>query len=561
MSQRQRFIRKIQYACVIALLLLPLSWLSQPETTESTGGLLAQMRQEHQLSQAQLGEIDPASETIKLATLGMRGIAADLLWTKANNYKMKEDWVGYSAALEQISKLQPNFVSVWIFQGWNLSHNVSVEFDDYRDRYYWVIKGINYRKEGTKYNRDNPRLLSDIGWTIGQKLGRADEHIQFRRLFREDDDFNGSRPVAQRDNWLVGREWLLKAEEAAARGMAVKGESPLLFHSHPVMCLVNYAEDMEDEGTFGEVAKNAWKRAADSWAEFSNRDLPTQYNFFIRLGDKEALDDRSRKAQEALISLAPQGLRDTMLAEKLASLSPEEREAYDTPPTQRTPTQMNLIHVVNDKVYISHLELAQRITGENRHKALKLAEEATQADQVSLVIDTDREVVNYSYWRLRCGIEPEDDTLEARKAFYDGDRAFTEAAFDKANEAYSVGLQKWRKVLDKHPALLKDSNLTDQLVDSIMHYRSLLHQLDEKFPEPFVLQDVLDADAELRGPRLPISSEASSEQSEPPTTPADSAPDSGEAQPAADESAPKEPATPTDPPTAESPAAPAEPSP
>ena len=30
MSQRQRFIRKIVYACVIAALLLPLSWLSQP---------------------------------------------------------------------------------------------------------------------------------------------------------------------------------------------------------------------------------------------------------------------------------------------------------------------------------------------------------------------------------------------------------------------------------------------------------------------------------------------------------------------------------------------------
>lgn len=551
MNQRQRFIRKIQYACVIALLLLPLSWLSQPETTESTGGMLAQMRQEHQLSQAQLGDIDPASETIKLATLGMRGIAADLLWTKANNYKMREDWTGYSAALEQISKLQPNFVSVWIFQGWNLSHNVSVEFDDYRDRYYWVIKGINYRKEGTKYNRDNPRLLSDIGWTIGQKLGRADEHIQFRRLFREDDEFNGSRPVAQRDNWLVGREWLLKAEDAAARGVPVKGESPLLFHSHPVMCLVNYAEDMEDEGTFGEVAKNAWKRAADSWQEFSNRDLPTQYNYFIRLGDKEALDERSKTAQAELAKLGPPGLRDTLLAEKVAALSPEERDAYQTPPGDRSSDQTNLMYAVLDKVYISHMELAQRITGENHSKALKLAEEAMQADQISSVIDTDREVVNYDYWRLRCRIEPEDDTLEARKAFYDGDRAFSEAAFDKASEAYTAGLQKWRSVLDKHPSLLKDTNLTDQLVDSIMHYRSLLHQLDEKFPEPFVLQDVIDADASMRGPRLPISSDASGE-------PAESTPASDEAP---SESASKEPADGADAPAAASPAATAEPTP
>ncbi len=38
MNQRQRFIRKIVYAVAIAALLLPLSWLSQPATTDSKGG-------------------------------------------------------------------------------------------------------------------------------------------------------------------------------------------------------------------------------------------------------------------------------------------------------------------------------------------------------------------------------------------------------------------------------------------------------------------------------------------------------------------------------------------
>ena len=168
MNQRARFIRKIVYVCVIAALLLPLSWLSQPETSDSKGGLLAQMRKDNQLGQASLGEIDPASETIKLATLGMRGVAANILWEKANYYKKVEDWSSYSAALEQITKLQPNFVSVWIFQGWNLSYNISVEFDDYRDRYFWVIKGIDFLKEGTAYNKDEPRLMSTIGHTIAQ---------------------------------------------------------------------------------------------------------------------------------------------------------------------------------------------------------------------------------------------------------------------------------------------------------------------------------------------------------------------------------------------------------
>ena len=236
MNQRSRFIRKIVYACVIAALLLPLSWLSQPATTESQGGVLAQMREENQLSQATLGEIDPASETIKLATLGLRGVAANVLWEKANDYKKREDWTSLSATLEQIAKLQPNFISVWIYQGWNLSYNISVEFDDYHDRYYWVIKGVDFLKEGTKYNTREPRLMSEIGMTIAQKIGKADEHVQFRRLFREDDDFNGSLPRSQRDNWLVGRQWLVDAEKMVDQeGVPIRGKSPLLFHSHAPM--------------------------------------------------------------------------------------------------------------------------------------------------------------------------------------------------------------------------------------------------------------------------------------------------------------------------------------
>jgi hypothetical protein len=504
MNQRQRFIRKIVYACVIAALLLPLSWLSQPETTETKGGLLAQMRHEHQLGQAQLGEIDPASETIKLVTLGMRGVAANILWSKANDYRLKEDWVGLSATLEQIARLQPNFISVWIYQGWNLSYNISVEFDDYRDRYRWVIKGIDFLKEGTKYNRDEPRLLSDIGWTVAQKIGRADEHVQFRRLFREDDDFNGSLPLAQRDNWLVGRDWLVNAEELATRGVAIRGTSPLLFHSKPVMCLIYYAEALEEEGTFGEVAKNAWRNAAEAWSGFSQRDLPTPYNILIRLSQKETLDEKSKQAKAELSGLTPPGVREAIAANKLASLSEGEREAYETAAAQRSKEQQQLMPSVHEKLEINPLEIADRITGDNHAAALKAAEEATQADFLSHAISTERGIINYDYWLLRCQIEPSDDTLAARKLIHDGDRAFSAAQLVKASQLYVDGFKKWRQVLDAYPKLVQEQDLIDELVDSVKFYRSVLHQLDEAFPKPFVLQDVLDSYVVFHGPGAAI---------------------------------------------------------
>ena len=64
-------------------------------------------------------------------------------------------------ALEPLKHLQPNRVGVWRFQAWNQSYNVSAEWDDYRDRYYWVVKGMDYLNDGMRYNKNDQRLVSD----------------------------------------------------------------------------------------------------------------------------------------------------------------------------------------------------------------------------------------------------------------------------------------------------------------------------------------------------------------------------------------------------------------
>ena len=72
-NRNDPFTRKISYAIAIVVLLLPLFWLGQPPTfdekgnTVQGGGKLAVLRMENHLSQAQLGEIDPTSESMRLA--------------------------------------------------------------------------------------------------------------------------------------------------------------------------------------------------------------------------------------------------------------------------------------------------------------------------------------------------------------------------------------------------------------------------------------------------------------------------------------------------------------
>ena len=75
-------VRKVVYLVLMAACLVPLYAISAPSFLRpggerSEGGTLTQLREEYGLSQANLGEIDPASESMKLATLGMRGIAAN----------------------------------------------------------------------------------------------------------------------------------------------------------------------------------------------------------------------------------------------------------------------------------------------------------------------------------------------------------------------------------------------------------------------------------------------------------------------------------------------------
>ena len=232
MNLETSFKRKVSYITGIVLLLFPLFYLGQPSTSDAEGGRggkLAQLRAENYLAQSNLGEIDPVSSTMQLATFGLRPIAVIVLWEKATRFQKMEDYDNVTATVNQISKLQPNFVSIWKFQAHNLAYNISVDFDNYRHRYQWVRRGIDFLMEGTQYNSQDAKLVQEVGSYTGAKIGGSDEKRQFRRLFAEDDPFHqrmedyglemDSQLVAgadgKPDNWKVANRWYQKSEDVA----------------------------------------------------------------------------------------------------------------------------------------------------------------------------------------------------------------------------------------------------------------------------------------------------------------------------------------------------------
>lgn len=497
-ARDRSFVRKVIYLVLMGALLMPLFWLSHPATRDlkeakgRPGGKLSQLREEYHLNETELGQIDPTSETIRLATLGMRGVAGGILWSKANKYQMKKDWTNLRAVLEQISKLQPHSIGVWRYQAWNLSYNVSVSFDDYHDKYYWIIEGIKFLQRGAQYNEHEPRLVWDVGWFIAHKIGRADEAKLFRRLFKEDDQFHGSRPAGDsRDNWLVGKEWFKIAEGRIDDQHPVRGMSDVIFYSDAPMCQFYFGEALEKDGRFEEVALRAWKKATDDWYEFGERDMPTSYEVTLRLNDQERHEEAARRAAAALDKVAP-GVRDKIEKEKRAKLAPRQLKALETPLDKRTPEQLTLAAEAGPALQILHEEVARRVTGPQRRQAMKLAEEASHNEEMALYVRRERSKVNFDYWRLRAQVEQTQEALDARKAVFQGDQAYRRADLSAALAAYERGLQGWRKVLDRFPTLKDDLNTGEDLVEVIKRYARCLGQDDKQLPKPFILQDILD---------------------------------------------------------------------
>ena len=255
-------------------------------------------KQSRDLGEAAIGQVDTGSFMLKLALLGgFRGIAANVpLDPRRASYRSDQDWDQLKATVDLITKLQPHFLSIWTFQGWNLAYNVSVEWDAPEDKYEWIKKGIKFLQDGVEKNQKSPDLIWDTAWTYYHKLGFSDESIILRRLFRDDDDETFKTyidpetdvQVVRHDNFQLGYGWFSRAvklvdagrDAAAARARRRRSSTSTrpaaqgparrpAFRSMPAHAQTRYAIGLEKmsmigiPATFGEVAKNEWAKALE----------------------------------------------------------------------------------------------------------------------------------------------------------------------------------------------------------------------------------------------------------------------------------------------------------
>jgi hypothetical protein len=258
----------------------------------------------------------------------------------------------------------------------------------------------------------------------------------------------------------------------------------------------------------------AWQEAGREWQKFGLRQIPSSYGHTIALGAKDTYEQQAADLLQGLDALAP-GVRERLAEEKRASLTEPERAALNAPAGDWTDAQADLFGRAQQKMHITHQEVAERAPAPVRKEALIVAAELQQAELMTDRIRHYRATVNYDYWQTRCEAEASETAISAREHLYEAGQLYEQAILesyttkvkeiqpdgteverdvrrDGARELYEKAWDEWGKVFDKYPVLLQDIP-SPELITAIRRYRTLLEKIDVPFPEPFKLQPLLDA--------------------------------------------------------------------
>ena len=502
--RNQNFTRKLVYIATIAILLIPLYRLGQPSSKKANGdivggGELAKLRNRYNIGQADLGQIDPASESMRLATLGMRGIAAAYLWQKADYYKEEKFYDRLAATLNQISLLQPHFIKVWESQAHNLSYNVSHDFDDYRQRYAWIKKGLDYLVRGTRFNERQPILQWHLGKFTCQKLGRADEKVQFRELFRNDDDYHQSLiadgltdlnsealgPDRKPDNWLAGRLWFMKAYDLVASG-AILNKNEVHFYAEAPWARLYYGEAIESEGVLDDRARFAWSRAHDAWQAFGSRDILTTFGDLVQL---QSLQRNRTVVQEQIetFNALTKNEQAKLLAESTDAMNDDERYIVGKDRADMTAEEKDFDIRTRQKFLNNRFEIARLLPTEQRGEGLSLATSIRSLEERIDHTEQYRDLCNYSYWDMRSEAEQSTVTLAARKQLYDADNLIGQADLSGATKRYEKAWLNWNAVFHRYPEMMTEE-IADSVLEAVNRYMSAT---DSNYGDDFALNDFL----------------------------------------------------------------------
>jgi hypothetical protein len=311
---------------------------------------------------------------------------------------------------------------------------------------------------------------------------------------------------ALRDNWLASKHWYEQAITSVdEKGQSLSTMNPTTFFDSPARSQISYAEAIEEEGIFGETAKRAWRDGARLWKEYGDREMKSTDDFLIRLTDDKRWKLEAARLRNELDALSP-GIEGKMKDEAQGQLSSDQRRVYESLPQNPSADEQKWHQEAMGIMEVSIPKIADRIAKdqpENAAKAQTLATEIEAAERRANLINGNRDVANYEYWRIRCDLEQTAEALKARELAHQADLRFKDADPEAAMGLYEQSFVEWKKSLDQFPEMPQDSTTGGDLMEFIEGYAKVLEQLDlsledEEVANRFALWDILEVNDQQR---------------------------------------------------------------
>ena len=115
----------------------------------------------------------PALAEGALAALGgLRGIAAEVIWFRADRLQGEGRFVELAQLARTLAYLEPHTPEVWSYAAWNMAYNISVMMPTDADRWRWVRAAIELlRDDGLRLNPGSPEICRELALLFEIKLG------------------------------------------------------------------------------------------------------------------------------------------------------------------------------------------------------------------------------------------------------------------------------------------------------------------------------------------------------------------------------------------------------
>ena len=271
--------------------------------------------------------------------------------------------------------------------------------------------------------------------------------MQYRRLFKEDDDFHpADRTPDERDNWLVGKEWYSKAIDAVDnKGNSLGRKSPRDFYSSPAKSQMNYAEAIEEEGNF-DKARRAWIKAAEEWRQFGNTLIEHSTGVKLQLGSQPRLEKEVADLRAKLEAHAARRAREIGRREAAGAHAGRARKMLDTPADKLTPEQAEKRYAAPGRRSTS--PIAKWPSGSpassRRTRTRRCSWPTRSSDQhrqLQFTINYKRDA-NYDYWQTGPNSSKRPTRLTARELMFDARTSVPRRRPAEGQEALSGRLRQ-----------------------------------------------------------------------------------------------------------------------